>query len=404
MSKPGFPIHMDQTITVQNHYRRNSDGSIFNGTDSCFIRGHFEDKDGSNSPNWPVSYSDNPYLRSVFLWSQDNLTVDGTVLSNGDTFWGDWGDTFGLGYNPIPDSYFSMTEANDVVVSKLTNKLISAIQSHRVNLGEILETRAQCASMVASTANRIAGAVLAARRGNFRGASQQLLGTSSLSSSVKRNFGGVPEWWLAHQYGWKPLLQDVYNSCETVRRAWGEQGELFTVKASASHELPEKVRKARPFAHGPEISWSAHERRAKGNAALVYGVDSQLASSLSQLGITNPLSLAWELLPYSFVVDWFIPIGTFLENLDYARGLVFKRGYMSVKLKQRFSSRLTDSHSADPGYSATWTGGVGSGSAMVFTRAALSSWPYPPTPRFKDPFSLTHVANALSLLSQAFNR
>jgi hypothetical protein len=34
------------------------------------------------------------------------------------------------------------------------------------------------------------------------------------------------------------------------------------------------------------------------------------------LGLTDPLSVAWELIPYSFVVDWFVPIGTYLDNLN----------------------------------------------------------------------------------------
>jgi hypothetical protein len=331
--------------------------------------------------------------------------VNGSIPSLGDTFGGQWGNTFGIGYDPNKDPYWSMGEAQDKLGYQLTNKLISKVQSHRVNLGEILATRKQCADMVATTARRIVGAVSAAKKGNWRGASQQLLGTRSPNSSIKRNFGGVPDWWLANRYGWQPLVQDVYNSCETVRRAWNDSGELFTAKAGASCTLPYKKKVTRVYDHGPEITWETQDRRAKGYAALVYGIDFSLGSSLSQLGITNPASLAWELLPWSFVADWFLPVGTFLQNLDYNRGLVFKYGWMSIKMEQRLRSRLSDPNSVAGYYiNAHWSGGTGSGDAMVFTRTALGSWPSPPTPRFQDPFSLTHVANALSLLSQAFSR
>ena len=48
---------------------------------------------------------------------------------------------------------------------------------------------------------------------------------------------------------------------------------------------------------------------------LVYEMTEQLSTPRS-LGLTDPLSVAWELIPYSFVVDWFYPIGTYLENLN----------------------------------------------------------------------------------------
>lgn len=35
------------------------------------------------------------------------------------------------------------------------------------------------------------------------------------------------------------------------------------------------------------------------------------------VGLMDPLSVAWELVPFSFVLDWFLPIGSWLS----ARGL-----------------------------------------------------------------------------------
>jgi hypothetical protein len=401
MSKPGFPIDASQTINVSNHYT-NSSGQTFNGTDPCFIRSHYEDKDGGNSPGWPHVLQTNGYLRSIFHWNQSPLTVNGSI--GGDTFGGNWGNSFGLGFDPNKSPHFSMGDELNFVRERLIGKLIDKVQTHRVNLGEILQTRAQCASMVVRSATRIASAFNALKRGNFSGAATALTGSGPRGSAIRRRYGGIPEQWLAYRYGWQPLVQDVYNSCEAVRRAWNDDGELFTAKASASTTGSYKELKNRAATHGPEITWSTLDRRASGVGALVYGVDSNFGSSLSQLGITNPASLAWELLPYSFVVDWFYPVGSFLERMDYSRGLVFKYGWLSIKLEQRIRSRITDPNSINPAINAHWTGGDGSGTAMVFTREALGSFPTPPPPRFKDPFSLTHVANALSLLATAFGR
>jgi hypothetical protein len=39
-------------------------------------------------------------------------------------------------------------------------------------------------------------------------------------------------------------------------------------------------------------------------------------NSWGSFGLLNPAAVAWELLPFSFVVDWFLPVGRYLEGLD----------------------------------------------------------------------------------------
>ncbi len=418
MSRPGFPIDMKQSITVNNSYTT-WNGITTNGTDTLSnYRTRYEDKVGNNTPGWPGTIQTNSYLRSVFTWEQQPLNVNGTNTTahpgHTDTFSGQWGNTFGLGWSPwlSAPSTFSTGNEQAIVRSRLIGKLIDNIQSHRVNLGEILHTRAQAASMVASTANRLAGTFLSLRRGNFVGAARYLTGApprtrraigASGSGRTSSSVGGIPEQWLALQYGWKPLLQDVYNSCETVRKAWNDTGELFTAEAHASATGPQiSVFRNKTQPHGPTFRVETTRNEVHGNASVTYGVSSNFGNSLSQLGITNPLSLAWELLPYSFVVDWFFPVGSFLERLDYANGLVFRHGWLSMKASQDVRQRLESSVGVGGGNTANWSGGTASGTSMVMTREVLSSFPSVPPPRLKDPFSLTHVANALSLLATAF--
>lgn len=50
---------------------------------------------------------------------------------------------------------------------------------------------------------------------------------------------------------------------------------------------------------------------------------------LGSHGLTNPLALAWELFPMSFVINWFLPIGNFLAGLSTPFGMEFRDGYMT---------------------------------------------------------------------------
>jgi hypothetical protein len=40
-----------------------------------------------------------------------------------------------------------------------------------------------------------------------------------------------------------------------------------------------------------------------------------LRATLASLGLNNPAKIAWNALPFSFMVDWIAPVGTFLERL-----------------------------------------------------------------------------------------
>lgn len=408
MSRAGFPIDSQQISTVHSVYER-WDGVSFPGTDSCLLRKEYQDKQGSNTPGWPQNKRTNSYLRSKFTWKQSPLNVSATVDNGGgriDRSFGDFGDSYGAGYYPWSNGPFGMDDVMANVRSRLIGRIMDNIQSNRVNLGEIYHTRAQAASMVASTANRLAGAMLALRKGNFAGAARQLTGSAPRRgiSRTKAAVGGIPEQWLALQYGWKPAVQDVYNSLQTVHEAQNRVGnELFSSTASASEQGDQiSYVRGRVVDWGPQYLIKTSQRTVSGKASVTYGVDSQLENSLSQLGITNPASLAWELLPYSFVVDWFLPVGSYLERQHYDYGLTLRHGYISMHVRQRVEQKLVDSTRKSGNISATFSGANGEGEAFLMTREALTSFPSPPPPSLKNPFSLTHVANGLSLLATAF--
>lgn len=56
---------------------------------------------------------------------------------------------------------------------------------------------------------------------------------------------------------------------------------------------------------------------------------------IQQLGLDDPLGLIWELTPYSFVVDWFLPVGQWLSSFRSIKGLTFQGGYTYVKSQGR---------------------------------------------------------------------
>lgn len=405
MSRPGFPINRSETITVHNHYRTAS-GTTFDGTDPSFSRAQFEDKVGSNTPGWPNNKQTNSYLRSKFTWEQNPLSVDGTV-ANGDTWFGDWGNTFSGGYYPWSDDLWGRDDQVEDLKNYLISSLIGKIQKTHVQLGEVAHTRQQTSDLIGNAASRLGNAIIQIKGGNPAGAVRSIFGSSGRGGGgggIRRTAGGVQDQWLALRYGWLPLISDCYNSVSIVHKAWNDNGDLMRVSAYGTRDPDRKVKVARFVAHGPELEWRCTSRALSGRAAIVYGTANAQLASLESLGIINPLSLAWELLPYSFVFDWFLPIGNFLQSLDYSAGLSFKHGWMSMKQTQSVTLRIKQSHVVSGDITGTWSGGSGGGSAMVFERNVLGSFPTPPLPKPDLGFSPIHMANGLALLASAIER
>jgi hypothetical protein len=119
---------------------------------------------------------------------------------------------------------------------------------------------------------------------------------------------------------------------------------------------------------------------------------------LKSVGLTNPLEIAWEVVPYSFVVDWMLPIGDAISAIDYDAGLDF----LSGSLTQRIDTEYTlVGQTKVPKISMNVRG---SGRYFSLVRTVYGGAPGAVLPSFKNPLSYGHMANGLSLLAAAFGR
>nr|UOL49014.1 MAG: hypothetical protein 1 [Leviviridae sp.] len=265
------------------------------------------------------------------------------------------------------------------------------LKDQKINLGVAFAERSATADLVGSTATRLAKAYREARKGNLRKAASQLgVGLRKQTSN-----------WLELQYGWKPLLSDVYGAAEALAgrnapRAWN-----ITVKGVAKNEERYETDSINGF-----LQWRYVDTYFGGAfVRLDYQPGNSFLSTVSSLGLTNPLAIAWELVPYSFVVDWMWPIGDWLNALDAANGFVLRGGSVSVISKsKRIVSPLNRFPTIGNFTNVSNLCGEGLGRRVSLNRTVYSSSPLPLPPVPKNPVSLGHMANGLSLLAEAFGR
>jgi hypothetical protein len=205
--------------------------------------------------------------------------------------------------------------------------------------------------------------------------------------------------WLAMQYGWKPLLQDVHGATESLARFNFADYSVRQVKASG---------KSKAVTRTPIVSYTDHEAgvvhtvvTSRCKIGLRYTLDNRLTSFLQQTGFTNPINLFWEVLPYSFVVDWFLPIGPYLETLSAWDGLVFLDGFQT-QFTRKVHQAVVGGSWVSGNYVHTVSGDY-EAEGILLDRIKLTSFPSAVFPSFKNPISTEHVLNSLALMVSAFS-
>lgn len=198
--------------------------------------------------------------------------------------------------------------------------------------------------------------------------------------------------WLSWQYGWKPLLSDCYEALNAIDALHHRVGSNFSRFSASRSESAFKVSSVSSV-NGVMYANAFTQKRTR---IIAYVENPALAAMLSTSGVTDPLSVGWELLPYSFCVDWFLPVGTYLETRGIAQ-LVKATFVTSTKMQYTLTNPvLVNKAKAITQTRAYWRD-------TVFTRTVGSSINVP-LPGFRNPLGFDQAASAFSLLTSRFHR
>lgn len=329
--------------------------------------------------------------------------------------------------------YRDPTLATEDPTQRLYSKLRDAISEVKADAGTSMAELSKTASHVAHTAQRVAKALTALRKGRF-GDFANALGTTYQTSDVKRFKRGwekayafdlnrkVPtstfrrskgesrltdfcaDTWLEYQYGWKPLFKEMHDLAEATASGLIER-QLVLRKVSVSVTLSRNCFVSYKSAD-QRVYESSHSFR-KNKMGVAYRIPNGVISTANAFGLNNPAVVAWELVPFSFVVDWFLPIGDLLGSLTAFSGLEFHSGYITGYHRHDTVKRLTPDSVYQSGATSYQTLATSVGSTCIefdFTRTKITSFPSMPFPEFKDPRSFSHATSAVALLQSLFLR
>lgn len=282
----------------------------------------------------------------------------------------DW--VSGPSNSPPISSSFLLQNAVNTAITKARNDLGSA----KANLGEALATARQTADLVVDTTIKLLRFVLAVKRGDLR---RVLDSVDDLTPAQFRrlvNAGKIPrkaaDKWLAFHYGWRPLAQDVHGAVELFQGLLSSNPSLL-VHGRGAAEVASKDKFFSPWDLGNpqlDISYDALFQVRVNLTGRVQ--EAGIARAINQAGLINPAALAWELIPFSFVVDWFVPIGGVLNALSATSGLTFVGGHKTEAWHELWDGVPTGASVMSPS-SIPKVKYYKSG----FTRSAYGSFPLP---------------------------
>lgn len=226
---------------------------------------------------------------------------------------------------------------------------------------------------------------------------------------------GVKRWaneWLQLKYGWQPLLSSVYGAANELL----EHAEVLShARGSATISETRKGIQTRVFDVSGVGDTTCHpvnivsSTKLK-NACLIdvtVGPPSSLTAA-SRWTSLNPLSIAWELTPYSFVVDWFFDVGSYLRDAEtaYLYNSRFRGGFKSELFLYDTTGEVNFDHSNERIFSAAVVKvkAKSTEKARMFSRTLLTSYPCPHLPRVETDLSWNRLITAAALVAQKVDK
>jgi len=220
----------------------------------------------------------------------------------------------------------------DLAVNKARLKLVEALGEQSmwaVNLAEAKKSL----SLITGPAAGLISCVRKIKRFDFVGATREFnrlhesmrlrsrrnLRPMSVPKGLKATPKAFANNWLAFHFGWEPLVKDIGAGIDTLCKPYPP------VKVIGKSKIGPSVFSNRSSgSFWTANRWVYTSWCRMGCKVTVNNPNLYLAQ---QLGFVNPLSVVWELVPFSFVVDWFTNVGQILGQMSEFAGLSVTEAY-----------------------------------------------------------------------------
>jgi hypothetical protein len=222
-------------------------------------------------------------------------------------------------------------------------------------------------------------------------------------SQGQRRLDYVTSKWLEYRYGWMPLIYSTYDLLEEVHRTQFGGYTLVTGRSGRSCHIVE----VDTYGVYPTVKRTTTTDR-KDRYHLAMNFQRKDSKSIYDWTSLNPASIAWELIPLSFVGDWFMNIGQTLElwenHIIYSGQ--FRSGYETYTVKEERVATAYGAYASYPPLPTTpgdWASVIsqkGKTVVKILDRRVLTGLPRPAGFRVRTELNSKRLLDAASLIQQ----
>jgi hypothetical protein len=325
--------------------------------------------------------------------------------------------------NDLPVS----VDENSAIYNEVYKRFKNAL-GDQVQLGVALAEGREAMNMMSNRLFQVARFTHQFARGRFGeaattlGLSRPPRGLPNTHRGLARNYSDpssrerirdLSSLYLEFHFGWSPLMKDIHEAAEALSSPYLPHRIYATYNLPWSDDYFEEGHDpSTDMYHKIEIKRAYRQKIAMRADMSVSNPNLALAS---QLGLINPATIGWELVPFSFVLDWFANVGDFLSSFTDFAGIDLSNQQRTVFTRLQFYQRnLAVFQTSQPIQQSPNCNNSNSGRQNwvdlcrgygIYCRRMTGAFPGP-TLRIRDPWVLSPRRGlaAASLLFQRFPR
>jgi hypothetical protein len=217
-----------------------------------------------------------------------------------------------------------------------------------------------------------------------------------LTLKIPRNWRSLANDWLSTRYGWRTLIYDVQD----IYKALSHLDEVRT-RYSDRSGTTYSTTKQDTYVHSQWLLDLDCQKIDKITTSIRGSVAADIEVPKFQF---NPITTAWELIPFSFVVDWLVSVGKSLAAMSF---LALQHTYVAscgyrITIERSFHAEIGGTHAEGR---VVYAGGehwqTGSSKLVIEKRTPCA---VPNLPHFKLRLDALKIIDLVGLVTQRVRR
>jgi hypothetical protein len=120
--------------------------------------------------------------------------------------------------------------------------------------------------------------------------------------------------WLEYRYGWMPLMHSIWDAIDTINRDISARDIPIKARSGYTNNRRNLYVSGSGSYTSPRLTVTTQNASVRSEVSYLFTIPA--GHRISDWTSLNPLAIAWELTPLSFVGDWFVNVSEVLTSWE----------------------------------------------------------------------------------------